>query len=84
MITDFFLDLFSSGAETVVGKLPEATTNPDVSGLGTWLADINYFLPLGEVASAVLTVIALGPAFVVATLANWLVIGVLRGGSPRA
>lgn len=86
MITDTILTWILGLGDWLVGLMPDGP-NIDFGGIAqgwSMLADLNFFLPIAELTSAVLVVLALGPAFVVATLLQWFLVSVLRGGSAKA
>ena len=85
MVTANLFGFILGFGQWLIDFLPASVPNfPDIGGLVSRLAAINYFLPLSELFSAVLAVIALTPAFITTTVLTWLGVGVIRGGSPRA
>lgn len=85
MIIDFLLDLIQGAFNFVIGFFPDTTFNPVTlfGGALAHLGDLNYFLPIAELASVVLAFVFLFPAFMGVTLFLWLV-ALIRGGSSRA
>ena len=85
MITDGLLGILFGAVNWLLNLFPDADL--DLAGISqawTYLADLNFFLPIMETTAAVAAVIALGPAFAVATLAQWLLVSVIRGGGGKA
>lgn len=84
MITDFFLGLLEGLVSWVAGLLP----TDDVTG-GTSIgfqifSGANYFFPLAELGAVILGVMALGLPLAGVSVLIWLLVGVVRGGSPKA
>lgn len=85
MITDFLIEWFVTIVGAVIETFPESSIDlAAVASAWSQLGALNYFLPIQEVTMAVGAVIALGPAFLVVTIAQWLLVGILRGGESRA
>ncbi len=85
MITDALLSVVFGLLSWAGGMLPvwnPVDHVPPLGGAVPWLNDLDYFLPIHELISLVLAVLLLTPAFVVASLALWL-IALVRGGSSR-
>lgn len=84
MITDFLLDLLESLVNWFAGLLP----TDDIFGaqnIGFQIfSGANYFFPLAELGSVILGIIALGLPLAGVSVVLWLVVGVVRGGSPKA
>jgi hypothetical protein len=85
MITDFFLNLWISLTDFMIGFLPDS--NPFIYGMGaSWgmFGTMNYFLPMGEMLAVLVSVMLLGGPMLVASGAIWFIVGVLRGGATKA
>jgi hypothetical protein len=83
VITDALLDLLESLMSWVAGSLP----SDDLVGgdLGFQIfSGANYFFPLAELSTLIFGVIALGLPLGLVSLVLWLLVGVVRGGSPKA
>lgn len=84
MITDFLLDLLEGLVSWVAGLLP----TDDVMGgrsLGFQIfSGANYFFPLSELGAVILGIVALGLPLAGVSVVIWLLVGVVRGGSPKA
>jgi len=82
VITDFLLNWFNGLLNSAVDTLP--TSNP-LPNLGlSWITDMNYYVPLGEMFSLFLVIFALGGPFIATSLIVWVIVGVLRGGATKA
>ena len=82
MVSDWFLDLLFGLGNSAVDTLP---SDPLPQGVNlSWLQDMNYFLPIGEMWGLFLIMFALGGPFVASSLIIWAVVGVLRGGATKA
>ncbi len=81
MITDALLTFIITPLSWLAGLLPTL----DISGWLGWghVGDLDYWLPIHEMAAVMLAVLALTPAFLVMTISTWLV-AFVRGASPRA
>lgn len=80
MIIDFLLDAIEAVFDFVVGLFPVTDFNPvqtfsDMLGV---LGDLDYFLPIHELAGLVIAFLLLGAPFLVVTLAIW-VLALIRG-----
>lgn len=84
MVTDMILDVFFAAlVEVVTMVLPGG--EPLVPPVGfSFITDVNYFLPITEMFVLFATVFAFGGPLALASIAVWLVVGVLRGGSTKA
>lgn len=84
MITDLLLDLIEGAYTFLMTALPTISFDPVAlfGGALGHLGDLNYFLPIQELAAAVLAALVLFPAFMGMTLLAWL-IALIRGGSSR-
>lgn len=84
MIVDQILDWFEGAYNFIVGLFPTVSFNPVTlfGGALAHLGDLNYFLPITELAGLVLAFVFLFPAFLGTTLFLWLV-ALIRGGSSR-
>lgn len=84
VITDFLLDLLQTLVTWFAGLLP--TDNVfGTANLGFQIfSGANYFFPLAELGTVILGVIALGLPLAGVSIILWLLVGVLRGGSPKA
>ena len=84
MITDFLLDLLENLVNWVAGLLPTDTVFGS-QNLGFQIfSGANYFFPLSELGAVILGVIALGLPLAGVSGVLWLLVGVIRGGSPKA
>lgn len=84
MITDFLLDLLQAVVAWVASLLPVDTVLGSQNIGFQIFSGANYFFPVSELASVLIGLIALGLPMAAASLLLWLVVGVLRGGSPKA
>ena len=84
MIIEWLLDMLEAGWTFVTGFFPLTSFNPvdSFSGALQHLGDLNYFIPITELAAAVLAAVIIFPAFAGVTLFLWLV-AFIRGGSSR-
>lgn len=84
MVIEWLLDFFEAGFNFIVGLFPTNVPNPVelFGGALGYLGDLNYFLPITELAAAVIGVIIIAPLFLGVTLSTWL-IALIRGGSSR-
>lgn len=85
MITDALLTLIFGLLELILSVFPTVAFNPvdlleDAFG---YLDDLNYFLPIAELAAVFVTFAIIVPAMLGVTLTVWLV-ALIRGGSARA
>jgi len=80
MILDVF---FQALVEVVNMVLPGGTPLTPPAGF-SFITDVNYFLPISEMFVLFGTVFAFGGPLAVASIAIWLVVGVLRGGDSKA
>lgn len=84
MITDALLDLLGTLTGWVAGMLP-ADDKVGAANLGFQIfSGANYFFPLAELSAVVLGILALGLPLGGVSLVIWLLVGVVRGGSPKA
>lgn len=84
VITDFLLDVLQNVVNWVATLLPVDTVLGS-QNLGFQIFNgANYFFPLSEMGTVVLGIIALGLPLAGVSLVVWLVVGVIRGGSPKA
>jgi hypothetical protein len=84
LITDTFLGWIASLAEWAADLMPTWTPNiPSAGPIASYLDDLNYFLPIGEVIAVVLVVLALGLPLGAVSLSLWVGIGIIRGGASR-
>lgn len=84
MITDFLLDLLEGLVNWVAGLLPTDTVF-GAQNLGfTIFSGANYFFPLAELGAVILGILALGLPLAGVSVLIWLLVGVVRGGSPKA
>lgn len=84
MITDFFLGLLEGLVGWVADLLPSDTISGGQSIGFQIFSGANYFFPLAEIGAVVLGIMALGLPLAGVSVLIWLVVGVLRGGSPKA
>jgi hypothetical protein len=85
VVTDHIIAWLCAAANWLASLLPDSDLGlPDGAVVAGYLDDLNYFLPIAETMTAVGAVILLGPAFLIATIAVWITVGIVRGGSPRA
>lgn len=85
MIVDALIRWFTSVVTTVLNWFPTDTVDyASISASWGFLTDLNYFLPIGETVLFVAAILAIGPAFLTATILTWLTVGVARGGSSHA
>jgi hypothetical protein len=85
VITDSVVSWLAGFASWIGTTFPYSPMSiPDVGMIAGYLGDLNYFLPIAEVMSAVLAVTMVGPFFLATTLLTWLAVGVVRGGNARA
>ena len=84
MIVELLLDMIEGAFNFVMGLFPTTTFNPVTmfGGALGHLGDLNYFLPIVELAAVVLAFVVLFPVFMGTTLFLWLV-ALIRGGSSR-
>lgn len=83
MIVDSILDWIFTAIEwmlNIFDNIGLPYLGMAVDGLGF----MNYFLPVSELTGIFIAFFALGVPMGVATIATWLVVGVIRGGSSRA
>jgi hypothetical protein len=86
MITDFFLNLWTTVTNWMISILPSGT-DPFTQGAGASLSmfsTMNYFLPMGELFAVLVSVLVLGGPMLIASGIIWFTVGVLRGGSPKS
>lgn len=82
MITEAVLNWLFGLVDWAISGVP--TTEVPVTLSLSWLTDINYFIPVSEMFSLFMALFLLGGPFLATSLIVWLVVGVLRGGSPKA
>jgi hypothetical protein len=84
VIIEWLLDMVEAVFNFVAGLFPSTTFNPVTlfGGALAHLGDLNYFLPITELAAVVLAFVVLFPVFMGTTLFLWLV-ALIRGGSSR-
>lgn len=60
--------------------------NPLEGVQGNWvlLREMNYFLPITEMAALMIVMLAVGLPLLLVTVGIWFSVGIVRGGSPRA
>lgn len=82
MITDWILNALQTGLDWFSDQLPTDNTHvwEYVNQVGSHLADLNYFLPIGEVVALVVAVFVLFPIFAGVSLLAW-VYAQVRGSS---
>jgi hypothetical protein len=84
MITDALLDLLDGLLTWVAGLLPtDNVVGSDNLGFQIF-SSANYFIPLAELSTVVLGIFALGLPLAGVSVMVWLLVGVVRGGNPRA
>lgn len=84
VIIDILLDLIEGAFMFVIGFFPTVSFNP-VTAFGGALAhvgDLNYFIPIAELAAVILAAVVVFPMFMGVTLFLWLV-ALIRGGNAR-
>lgn len=86
MITDFFINLWTSICTGLASSLPVSTPFDAASSGAGWsmFTAMNYFLPISELLSVFAGVFLLGGPMMLVTLTIWVLVGVLRGGATRA
>lgn len=84
MITDFLMDLLQGLVNWVADLLPTDSVFGDQNIGFQIFSGANYFFPLAELGSVILGIIALGLPLAGVSVLIWLLVGVLRGGSPKA
>jgi len=84
MIIETLLDWLETAFNWIADLFPTTDFDPFsyVVDALQYVGDLNYFLPIGELAAAVLAVVILFPVFMGTTLFIWLV-ALVRGGSAR-
>lgn len=82
MVTDAVIDWFLGLVEWVASLIPDTDIllGVDLS----FITDLNYFLPIGEMFTLFSSVFSIGGPLAAASLIIWLVVGVLRGGATKA
>lgn len=83
MVTDAILDWFFDLVEWLISGIPDLDLPRNVLDF-SWIADINYFLPISEMYSLFLSFFLLGGPMAATSIIIWFVVGVLRGGSPKS
>lgn len=86
MITDFFINLWSTVCTWFASTLP-ADSPFDVALQGaSWgmFSAIDYFLPIHELMSVFAAVFLLGGPMMLVSLTIWVLVGVVRGGATKA
>lgn len=84
MITDFLLDLLEGLVNWVGGLLPTDTVLGSQNVGFQIFSGANYFFPLAEMGTVILGIMALGLPLAGVSVLIWLLVGVVRGGSPKA
>lgn len=84
MVTDAILDWWFDLIEWLVTLFPAAESAPSSEINLGWIADMNYFLPIGEMFGLFVAFFALGGPLVGTSLIIWVLVGILRGGSTKA
>lgn len=87
VIVDFFLSIWTTVTNWMIGFLPGSESDPLSKAAGaSWsmFGTMNYFLPVGELAAVMVTVLLLGGPMLAASAVIWFVVGVLRGGATKA
>lgn len=84
VITDFLLDLLENLVNWFSGLLPtDSVFGSENIGFQIF-SGANYFFPLAELGTVILGIIALGLPLAGVSVVLWLLVGVVRGGSPKA
>lgn len=84
MITDFLLDLLEGLVNWIASLLPVDTVLGSENIGFQIFSGANYFFPLAELSVVILGVLALGLPMAGVSLVLWLLVGVIRGGGPKA
>lgn len=82
MVTDGILDWFFGLMDWLITGVPTSEI-PVTLSLG-WISEMNYFLPIADMFAVFGALFLLGGPFAATSLIIWLVVGVLRGGSPKS
>lgn len=84
VIIDLLVGWIVTGFGWLVNLLPGSDIDlPVVAAAWGQLSALNYFLPISETVSVVVAAMALGPAFLAYSLAQWITVGVIRGGASK-
>lgn len=78
------MDLLQGLVNWVADLLPTDSVFGDQNIGFQIFSGANYFFPLAELGSVILGIIALGLPLAGVSVLIWLLVGVLRGGSPKA
>lgn len=82
MVTDAVLDWLFSLIDWMVNQVPSANL-PFTLSLD-WMGQMNYFIPITEMFGLFTLMFAFGGVFIPTSLIVWLLVGVIRGGNPKA
>lgn len=84
MVVELLLDAFEAAFNWIMDLFPTVSFNPVTlfGGALSHLGDLNYFLPIAELASLVLAFVIIFPFMMGTTLLLWLV-ALIRGGNAR-
>jgi hypothetical protein len=83
MVTDAILEWWFDLVEAFLGLFP----HDPLSDLGvnlSFITDMNYFLPIGEMWGLFIIIFGLGGVLASTSLVVWILVGIVRGGSTKA